>query len=98
MIVVAAGVGADALALLGKRVTLTKWCFLHAIYEAHRGPEPGCKLRQLPDDETALQGASVFVNPLTAVGFLDTVQQNGRKPSCALLQDLSASDVGQVRR
>ena len=45
MIVVAAGVGADALALLGKRVTLTKWCFLHAIYEAHRGPEPGRKLR-----------------------------------------------------
>ena len=47
----------------------------------------------LPDDATAPEGASLFVNPLTALGFVETMRAEGHK---AIVHTAAASNLGQM--
>jgi NADPH:quinone reductase-like Zn-dependent oxidoreductase len=47
----------------------------------------------LPADATAAEGASCFVNPLTALGMTETMRMEGHK---ALVHTAAASNLGQM--
>jgi D-arabinose 1-dehydrogenase-like Zn-dependent alcohol dehydrogenase len=47
----------------------------------------------LPADTTAAEGASCFVNPLTALGMTETMRREGHK---ALVHTAAASNLGQM--
>jgi len=47
----------------------------------------------LPDGTTAAEGASWFVNPLTALGMTETMKREGHK---ALVHTAAASNLGQM--
>lgn len=47
----------------------------------------------LPSGATAAQGASMFVNPLTALGFMETVRRDGHE---AVVHTVGASNLGQM--
>lgn len=86
--VVDAGADAEAQALLGRTVALLGG----AMYSQYRCvPVEQCLL--LPDDVTAVDGASAFVNPLTALGMLETMRAEGHK---ALVHTAAASSLGQM--
>lgn len=87
-VVVAAGSGAAAQALIGKRVALAGG----AMYSQFRVTDA----RQafvLPDHITSEQGASAFVNPLTALGMVETMRMEGHT---ALVHTAAASNLGQM--
>ncbi|CAM3196721.1 Enoyl reductase (ER) domain-containing protein [Sphingomonas antarctica] len=84
--VVAAGEGAQH--LQGKRVGMLGG----AMYADYRK----LKLRDivvLPDGASAADGASLFVNPLTALGFVETARMEGHK---AIIHTAAASNLGQM--
>ncbi len=87
-VVVAAGSSASAQALLGKTVAVLGG----AMYSQYR-----ClKVAQclvLPDDASPADGASCFVNPLTSLGMVNTMQREGHK---ALVHTAAASNLGQM--
>ncbi|WP_176597659.1 MULTISPECIES: zinc-binding dehydrogenase [Sphingobium] len=86
--VIAAGEAPEAQALLGKRVALIGG----GMFAEYRllGAS-GCMA--LPDDVTAEQGASAFVNPLTALGFVETMKRGGHR---AIVHTAAASNLGQM--
>ena len=86
--VVAAGSSSDAQALLGKVVALAGGGF-YATYRIARAAE--CLV--LPDGHTAEEGASSFVNPMTALGMIGTMRNEGYK---ALVHTAAASNLGQM--
>ncbi|MBT0670130.1 zinc-binding dehydrogenase [Novosphingobium profundi] len=47
----------------------------------------------LPDGASAEQGAAMFVNPLTALGFVETARREGHK---AIVHTAAASNLGQM--
>lgn len=47
----------------------------------------------LPDGATAAQGASMFINPLTALGFIETARRDGHS---AIVHTAAASNLGQM--
>ena len=84
--VIAAGPGAEA--LIGKRVGMLGG----AMYATHRQ----LRVRDtivLPDDATAADGASMFVNPLTALAFPEVMRAEGHT---ALIHTAAASNLGQM--
>jgi NADPH2:quinone reductase len=87
-VVVAAGASAAAQALLGKTVAAIGG----AMYSQYRaiGAEQ-CLL--LPEGATPTDGASSFVNPLTALGMVETMRREGHK---ALVHTAAASNLGQM--
>lgn len=86
--VIAAGDAPEAKALLGKRVT----CVPGGMYAQYRMVDArACMV--LPDGATAEQGASAFVNPMTALGFVETMRAEGHK---ALVHTAAASNLGQM--
>ncbi|MBB3861633.1 NADPH:quinone reductase-like Zn-dependent oxidoreductase [Novosphingobium hassiacum] len=86
--VVAAGDAPAAQALLGKRVT----CFPGGMYATYAVADAAMCL-ELGDDVSAEQGASAFVNPLTALSFTETMRYHGHK---ALVHTAAASNLGQM--
>jgi NADPH2:quinone reductase len=86
--VTAAGSSSPAQALIGKKVAVLGG----AMYAQYR-----CvKVNQclvLPADASAADGASCFVNPLTALGMIGTMQREGHK---ALVHTAAASNLGQM--
>ncbi|MGE4072934.1 MAG: zinc-binding dehydrogenase [Lysobacterales bacterium] len=87
-VVIKAGASAAAQALLGKTVALIGG----AMYSQHRCvPANQCLL--LPADATAADGASCFVNPLTALGMVETMRREGHS---ALVHTAAASNLGQM--
>lgn len=86
--VVAAGEDELAASLLGKTVAILGG----AMYGQYR-----CiKAKQclvLPEGTTAVQGASCFVNPLTALGMVETMRHEGHS---ALAHTAAASNLGQM--
>jgi NADPH2:quinone reductase len=86
--VTASGSSASAQALLGKKVAVLGG----AMYAQYR-----CvKVNQclvLPEDASAADGASCFVNPLTALGMVGTMRREGHK---ALVHTAAASNLGQM--
>ena len=86
--VIAAGDAATA--MIGKRVGMLGG----AMYADYR------KLRVrdtvvLPDGATAADGASMFVNPLTALGFVETARAEGHT---AIVHTAAASNLGQMHQ
>jgi NADPH2:quinone reductase len=80
--------GASAQALLGRKVALMGG----AMYSEYRLAKARQCL-QLPDDATAAEGASCFINPLTALGMVETMRAEGHK---ALVHTAAASNLGQM--
>lgn len=80
--------GPDQQHLIGKRVGMIGG----AMYAEHRLiPAAACIV--LPEGATAAQGASLFVNPLTALGFVETMRAEGHK---AIVHAPAASNLGQM--
>ena len=87
-IVVAAGSSDEAQALLGRMVGFVGG----ASYGEYRAAAAFMCLA-LPDGTTAAQGASCFVNPLTALGMVETMRMEGHT---ALVHTAAASNLGQM--
>jgi len=85
-VVVAAG--ADAQGLMGKMVAILGGA-TYAQYRTIKASD--CLV--LPDDATAADGASCFVNPLTALGMVETMRREGHT---ALVHTAAASNLGQM--
>jgi len=86
--VVAAGESDAAQALLGKVVGIAGG----AMYSQYRVVKSVACL-VLPDGATAKDGASSFVNPLTALGMVETMRREGHS---ALVHTAAASNLGQM--
>lgn len=87
-VVVEAGSSAAAQALLGKTVAAMGG----AMYSQYRCiPADQCLV--LPDGATPAEGASSFVNPLTALGMVETMRREGHT---ALVHTAAASNLGQM--
>ncbi|OWL98511.1 NADH oxidase [Mycolicibacterium peregrinum] len=86
--VVAAGESAQAQALLGKTVGIAGG----AMYAQYRVVKAEACL-VLPEGASAKEGASSFVNPLTALGMLETMRREGHS---ALVHTAAASNLGQM--
>ncbi|HSD39092.1 MAG TPA: zinc-binding dehydrogenase [Rhodocyclaceae bacterium] len=87
-LVVGAGASDAAQRLLGKTIAVLGG----AMYSQYRCvPVEQCLL--LPPDVTAAEGASCFVNPLTALGMVETMRAEGHK---ALVHTAAASNLGQM--
>jgi len=87
-VVIAAGSSAAAQALIGKTVAGLGG----AMYSQFR-TLPVSQLLVLPSGTTAREAASCFVNPLTALGMVDTMRREGHK---ALVHTAAASNLGQM--
>ncbi|MBI1198339.1 MAG: zinc-binding dehydrogenase [Phenylobacterium sp.] len=86
--VIAAGPDPAAQALLGRTVAMLGG----AMYAQYRTLSAADVL-PLGPDATAADGASCFVNPLTALGMVETMRQEGHK---ALVHTAAASNLGQM--
>ena len=87
-LVVAAGTSPEAQALLGRTVGLIGG----AMYTQYRAL-PAAQCMPLPPGTTAAEGASCFVNPLTALGMVETMRREGHT---ALVHTAAASNLGQM--
>jgi len=86
--VVAAGSSPAAQALLGRTVALLGGA-MYAQYRTARAAD----CLPLPAGTTAEEGASCFVNPLTALGMVETMRREGHT---ALAHTAAASNLGQM--
>lgn len=87
-VVVAAGSSPAAQALMGKTVAVLGG----AMYTQYRTlPVQSCL--PLPDGTPPRDGASCFVNPLTALGFVETVKREGHT---GIVHTAAASNLGQM--
>jgi NADPH:quinone reductase-like Zn-dependent oxidoreductase len=80
--------GASAQALVGKTVAMIGGA-MYAQYRCLKAAD--CLV--LPAGTTAAEGASSFVNPLTALGMVETMRREGHK---ALVHTAAASNLGQM--
>jgi NADPH:quinone reductase-like Zn-dependent oxidoreductase len=86
--VVAAGSSSAAQALIGKRVAIAGG----AMYSQYRAVDASACL-VLPEGATARDGASSFVNPMTALGMTETMRREGHS---GLVHTAAASNLGQM--
>jgi len=86
--VVAAGDAPEAQALIGKLVTVVPG----GMYAQYRVADARMCM-ELPEGISAEQGASAFVNPLTALGFVETMKREGHT---AIVHTAAASNLGQM--
>lgn len=87
-VVVAAGASREAQALMGKKVAM----FGGAMYSQYRCIK-AAQCLVLPEGTTPAEGAACFVNPLTALGMVETMRREGHK---ALVHTAAASNLGQM--
>jgi NADPH:quinone reductase-like Zn-dependent oxidoreductase len=87
-VVIATGSSDAAKALMGKTVSIIGGA-MYAQYRTLRVNE----CMPLPAGTTAADGASWFVNPLTALGMTETMRREGHK---ALVHTAAASNLGQM--
>jgi len=87
-VVVKTGSSDAAKALMGKTVAMIGG----AMYSQFRTLKAR-DCQPLPDGTTAAEGASWFVNPLTALGMTETMRREGHK---ALVHTAAASNLGQM--
>ena len=87
-VVVAAGTSDEAQALIGRTVAMLGG----AMYAQFRKIKAADCLA-LPHGVTAEAGASAFVNPLTALGMVETMRREGHT---ALVHTAAASNLGQM--
>jgi NADPH2:quinone reductase len=87
-VVVQAGASPAAQALMGKTVAILGG----SMYTQYRCIK-AVQCLVLPPGTTAAEGASCFVNPLTALGMVSTMRAEGHK---ALVHTAAASNLGQM--
>jgi NADPH:quinone reductase-like Zn-dependent oxidoreductase len=87
-VVIKTGTSGAAKALLGKTVAMIGGA-MYAQYRTLKARD--CLL--LPPGITPAEGASCFVNPLTALGMIETMRREGHK---ALVHTAAASNLGQM--
>jgi NADPH:quinone reductase-like Zn-dependent oxidoreductase len=87
-VVVKAGASPEAQALLGKTVAMIGG----GMYARYRCL-PAAMCMALPDGVDPVDGASCFVNPLTALAFTEVMRLEGHK---ALVHTAAASNLGQM--
>jgi len=87
-VVIAAGGSPEAQALVGRTVALLGG----AMYAQYRTVKAADVL-PLPEGATAADGASCFVNPLTALGMVETMRREGHT---GLVHTAAASNLGQM--
>src|SRR5450631_1632908 len=87
-VVVKTGSSDAAKALMGKTVAMIGGA-MYAQYRTLRVAE----CLPLPDGTKPAEGASCFVNPLTALGMTETMRREGHK---ALVHTAAASNLGQM--
>src|SRR6202790_3916594 len=87
-VVIKTGSSDAAKALMGKTVAMVGGA-MYAQYRCLKVAE--CLV--LPDGITPAEGASCFVNPLTALGMTETMRREGHK---ALVHTAAASNLGQM--
>jgi NADPH:quinone reductase-like Zn-dependent oxidoreductase len=87
-VVVKTGSSDAAKALMGKTVAIIGGA-MYAQYRSVRARD--CLV--LPAGTTSGEGASCFVNPLTALGMVETMRREGHK---ALVHTAAASNLGQM--
>jgi NADPH2:quinone reductase len=86
--VVSAGANEDATALLGRLVAI--WG--GGMYVRYRKVRAADAIA-LPDDVSPAEGAAAFINPLTALGMIETMRDEG---FTALVHTAAASTLGQM--
>src|SRR6266852_8399713 len=86
--VIKAGSSEAAQALKGKTVSMVGGA-MYAQYRLLKATD----CQPLPAGTTAAEGASWFVNPLTALGMTETMKREGHK---ALVHTAAASNLGQM--
>jgi len=86
--VIAAGEAPEAQKLIGRKVAMLGG----AMYAEYRVLNAADVLVLL-EGTTAAEGASCFVNPLTALGMVETMRMEGHK---ALVHTAAASNLGQM--
>jgi NADPH:quinone reductase-like Zn-dependent oxidoreductase len=87
-VVIKTGASDAAKALMGKTVAMIGGA-MYAQYRTMRAKD--CLV--LPAGTTPAEGASCFVNPLTALGMTETMRREGHK---ALVHTAAASNLGQM--
>jgi NADPH:quinone reductase len=87
-VVVQAGASPAAQALMGKTVAILGGA-MYAQYRCIKAMQ--CLV--LPPGTTPAEGADCFVNPLTALGMVETMRREGHK---ALVHTAAASNLGQM--
>jgi NADPH:quinone reductase-like Zn-dependent oxidoreductase len=87
-VVIRTGSSDAAKALMGRTVAMIGGA-MYAQYRTLRVAE----CLPLPDGITPAEGASCFVNPLTALGMTETMKREGHK---ALVHTAAASNLGQM--
>ena len=87
-VVVATGDSEPARSLLGRTVAILGG----AMYSQFRCV-PASQCLVLPEGTTPVEGASCFVNPLTALGMVETMRMEGH---AALVHTAAASNLGQM--
>jgi len=87
-VVIKTGSSDAAKALMGKTVAMIGGA-MYAQYRTMRAKD--CLV--LPPGTTSAEGASCFVNPLTALGMVETMRREGHK---ALVHTAAASNLGQM--
>jgi NADPH:quinone reductase-like Zn-dependent oxidoreductase len=85
--VIAAGSNPAGQALVGKLVAANG-----GMFATHR-KLPVAAVRELPPGTTAENGASSFVNPMTALSFVETMRAENHK---AIVHTAAASNLGQM--
>jgi NADPH:quinone reductase-like Zn-dependent oxidoreductase len=80
--------GADVAHLLGHRVGMIGGGMYATVRKL---PAKECIV--LPEGVASAEGAALFVNPLTALGFVETMRMEGHK---ALVHTAAASNLGQM--
>jgi len=86
--VLAAGTSSVARSLLGRTVAVAGG----SMYSQYRAVKASSCL-VLPSGSSAKEGASSFVNPLTALGMIETMRREGHK---GLVHTAAASNLGQM--
>jgi NADPH:quinone reductase-like Zn-dependent oxidoreductase len=87
-VVVQAGSSPATQALMGKTVAMLGG----AMYSQHRTMR-AADVVPLPEGTSAAEGASAFVNPLTALAMVETMRREGHT---ALVHTAAASNLGQM--
>jgi NADPH:quinone reductase-like Zn-dependent oxidoreductase len=87
-VVIKAGSSEAARALMGKTVAMIGGA-MYAQYRCLKARD----VLVLPEGTTPAEGASCFINPLTALGMTETMRREGHK---ALVHTAAASNLGQM--
>ncbi|HZO79730.1 MAG TPA: zinc-binding dehydrogenase [Solirubrobacteraceae bacterium] len=80
--------GPEAAALVGRRVAL----FGGSMWADYRVADATAVV-ELPDDVSTVEGAALFINPLTALSMVETMRAEGH---AALVHTAAASNLGQM--